>query len=336
MHHPTAPRPLARAGRRHALLLLAALAAAPAAPALAAGPYPDKPVRVVVPFPAGGGTDIVARLIGPYLSAELKQPIVFDNRAGAATVIGTEQVASAPADGYTLLFTSSAFTANASLMKKLPYDPLRDFAPIGQAALHPFVLVAHPSIPANDLKGLLAYAKQNPGKLSYASVGPGSSQHLGMELLKRMAGVDIVHIPYRGSAPAMADLLGGQVDLMFNGISPTLQHIRSGKLKVLATDSDRRVPLLPDVPTVAEAAGLPGYKITTWSGLLAPAGIPDDVKTRLEAAWAKVMGNADLKKELTERGLVPNYVAAGPFGQMLKDDKEEWARLTRDAKVQPE
>lgn len=320
--------------RRRAMLLAAALASL--SPALAgASTYPDKPLRIVVPFPAGGGTDIVARLIGPHLSAELKQQIVFDNRAGAGTVIGTGYVAGAAPDGYTLLFTSSAFTANASLMKKLPYDPLQSFAPIGSAALHPFVLVAHPSVPANNLKELLDHARRNPGKLSYASVGPGSSQHLGMELLKRMAGVDIVHVPYRGSAPAVTDLLGGQVHLMFNGISPTLPHIRGGKLKVLATDADRRVPLLPDVPTVSEAA-VPGYKITTWSGLLAPSDIPADVKARLTAAWAKVMANPELQKELTQRGLVPNYLNAEQFGQMLKEDKEAWAKLTRDANVEPE
>jgi tripartite-type tricarboxylate transporter receptor subunit TctC len=317
--------------RRQALAFVAGAAAIPAW----AQTYPDRPVRIVVPFPAGGGTDIVARVIGPRFSAELKQPVVFDNKAGAATVIGTETVASAQADGYTLLFTSSAFTANASLMKKLPYDPLRSFAPIGSAALHPFVLVAHPSLPVKSLKELIEYAKQNPGKLSYASVGAGSSQHLGMELLKRMAGIDIVHVPYKGSAPAMTDLLGGQVQLMFNGVSPTLPHIRSGKLKVLATDSDRRVPLLPDVPTVAEA-GVPGYKITTWSGLLAPSGVPADVRSVLVAAWARTMAQPEVQKELSERGLVPHALAPAQFAQLLKEDKDEWARLVREAKVDPE
>jgi tripartite-type tricarboxylate transporter receptor subunit TctC len=314
-------------------LAIAVLAACAAAPTLAA--YPDKPIRIIVPFPAGGGTDIVARIVGAHLSAELKQPVVFENKAGASTVIGTELTANSAPDGYTLLFTSSAFTANASLMKKLPYDPLRSFMPIGSAALHPFVLVAHPSTPANNLKELIAYAKANPGKLNYASVGPGSSQHLGMELLKRMAGVDIVHVPYRGSAPAMTDLLGGQVNLMFNGVSPTLPHIRAGKLKVLATDSDRRVPVLPEVPTVGEAA-LPGYKITTWSGLLAPAGTPAEARDRLSAAWAKAMALPQVQKELSERGLVPNYLSPAQFAQMLQEDKEEWAKLVRDAKVDPE
>jgi tripartite-type tricarboxylate transporter receptor subunit TctC len=318
------------ASRRRFIALVGATAAFPAFAA-----YPERPIRIVVPYPAGGGTDIVARVIGPYLSAELKQPIVFDNKAGAGTAIGTELVANAVPDGYTLLFTSSSFTANAALMKKLPYDPLKSFNPIGSAALHPFVLVAHPSVPANTLQELLAYAKRNPGKLSYASVGAGSPQHLGMELLKRMAGVDIVHIPYKGSAPAMTDLLGGQVQMMFNGVSPTLPHIRAGKLKVLATDSDRRVPLLPDVPTVAEA-GVPGYKITTWSGLLAPAGVTPEVSALLTAAWPRVMALPAVQRELSERGLVPHTLAPTAFAQLLKDDKEEWARLVRDAKVEPE
>ncbi|MET0310621.1 MAG: tripartite tricarboxylate transporter substrate binding protein [Burkholderiaceae bacterium] len=321
--------------RRGAIALACALLAAPALSFAQAASFPDKPIRIVVPFPAAGGTDIVARIVGQHFATELKQPVIFDNKAGGGTVIGTEQVANAAADGYTLLFTSSAFTANASLMKKLPYDPLRSFEPIGGAALHPFVLVAHPSVPASNLKELIAYAKQNPGKLNYASVGPGSSQHLGMELLKRMAGVDILHVPYRGSAPATTDLLGGQVQMMFNGVSPTLPHIRAGKLKVFATDSDRRVPVLPDVPTVAEAA-LPGYKITTWSGLLAPSAVPADIREKLAGAWARAMAKPEVQKELTERGLVPNHLPPAAFAQLLRADKDEWARLVKDAKVEPE
>lgn len=334
MFAPSTTPEAQRAGptRRGTLAVLAALVAAPTA-ALAA--YPDRPVRIIVPFPAGGGTDIVVRLIGPHLSAELQQPVVFENKGGAGTVIGTDLAANAAPDGYTLLFTSSAFTANASLMKKLPYDPLRSFVPIGSAALHPFVLVAHPSLPARNMGELLAYAKANPGKLSYASVGTGSSQHLGMELLKRQAGVDIVHVPYKGSSPATTDLLGGQVHMMFNGISPTLQHIRSGKLKVLATDAQKRVPLLPDVPTVSES-GVPGFKITTWSGLFAPAGVPADVQARLSVAWAKVMAVPEVQKALSDRGLVPHPLSPVEFAAMLKEDKEDWARLVRETQVQPE
>lgn len=305
------------------------------APMVAMAAYPDRPVRLIVPFPAGGGTDIVARVVGPYLSAELKQPVVFDNRAGAGTVIGTDLAAKATPDGYTLLFTSSAFTANSSLMKKLPYDPLKSFAPIGGAALHPFVLVGHPSLPAKNFNELMAYAKANPGKLSYASVGVGSSQHLGMELLKRQAGIDLVHVAYTGSAPATTAIVGGQVQLMFNGVSPTLQLIRGDKLKVFAVDSQKRVPLLPEVPTVSES-GVQGFKITTWSGLLAPVGLPAEAYARLTAAWAKVMSLPQVQTALAERGLIPNPLSPSEFGTMLQEDRDDWARLVKEAGVQPE
>jgi len=312
-----------------ALLALAAVTSS------AASTYPDKPIRVIVPFPAGGGTDIAARLIMPAFSKELKQSVIVENRAGAATVIGTDVVANAPADGYTLLYTSSAFTANASLMRKLSYDPLTSFYPIGCAALHPFVLVANPSVPANNLKELISYAKQNPGKLNYASAGPGSTQHLEMELLKRLAGLDIVHVPYRGSSPAMTDLLGGQVNIMFNGVSPTLAYIRSGKLKVFATDSNRRLELLPNVPTMAQA-GVSGFNFTTWSGLLAPSKLPPEAKAVLDAAWKKAMAKPEVQKALAQRGLVPNYLSPTDFAQMLRKDKTQWAELVRDAHVQPQ
>jgi len=316
-------------GMAGALIALAALTSA------AAGTYPDRPIRVVVPFPAGGGTDIAARLIMPALSKELKQSIIIDNRAGAATVIGTEAVANSPADGYTLLYTSSAFTANASLMRKLSYNPLTSFEPIGSAALHPFVLVANPAVPANNLKELVSYAKQHPGKLNYASVGIGSTQHLEMELLKRLTGIDAVHVPYRGSSPAMTDLLGGQVNIMFNGVSPTLAYIRSGKLKVYATDSTRRLALLPDVPTMAEA-GVSDFNFTTWSGLLAPNGLPPQVKAVLDAAWKKVMTEPEVEKSLAQHGLVANYLSPVDFATMLRKDKAQWAELVHNAHVQPQ
>ena len=190
--------------------------------------YPQRPIRMVVPFPAGGGTDIVARAVAERLGAALGQPVIIDNRAGGGTVIGTNAVAKAEPDGYTVLLTSSAFTINPSLIGNLPYDTERDLLPVANASLHPFVLVAHSSLPVRNVQELISYAKKNPGKLSYASVGNGSSQHIEMEMFKRAADITAVHIPYRGSAPAVSDLLGGQVHLMFNGISPTLQHIRSG------------------------------------------------------------------------------------------------------------
>jgi len=302
------------------------------AAAVHAADYPSRPLRAVVPFPAGGGTDIVARIVLERMAKELGQPVIVENKAGGGTVIGTMAVAHAEADGYTVLFTSSAFSVNPYLLKDAPYDPIKSFAPVGSAAMHPFVLVASPSLPADNIQELVAYAKANPGKLNYASVGNGSSQHLGMELLKRMAGIDLVHIPYKGSSPAMVDLLGGQVSLMFNGISPTLGHIRAGKLKVLATDSATRVPLLPEVPTVAES-GVPGFEITTWSGLLAPAGTPHDVVQKLGEVMQKVVNSPEVQKELTERGLIPTSMPPAQFAAFLKKDTEKWAELVKDAGV---
>jgi len=296
--------------------------------------YPEQPIRVVVPFPPGGGTDIVARSVLERVSGYLGQPVIVENKGGAGTQIGTVAVASAKADGYTLLFTSSAFSVTPSLRDNVNYDPLTSFQPIGMTALHPFVLVANAALPANSVAGLIAYAKKNPGKLNYASVGNGSSQHLGMELFKRMAGVDMLHVPYTGSAPAMTDLLGGQVLLMWNGISPTLGHIQSGKLKALATDSMQRVPLLEGVPT-ADESGLPGFHITTWSGLLAPAGVPEEARARLEAALTKTMADPKLRQQLSSLGLQPQSLGSAEFGEFLVKDVAQWRQLIKDAGVTP-
>lgn len=296
--------------------------------------YPDRPIHFVVPFPAGGGTDIVARLVADKMASSLGQPIIVENKAGAGTIIGTEAVARAQPDGYTLLYTSSAFSVNPSLIKNIPYDPEKSFKPVGLAAFHPFVLLVNPKLPVHTIKELIDYAKKNPGKLNYASVGVGSSQHLAMELFKRMAGVDIQHIPYKGSAPAVTDLLGGQVMLMFNGISPTLGYIRSGKLRALATDSEKPVPLLGGVPTVSDS-GLPGFKITTWSGLLAPAGTPQAVVEQLAAAMSKAVESPDFQSKLQSMGLQPAGMAPAQFAAFLREDVAEWAKLVKDSGAQP-
>jgi tripartite-type tricarboxylate transporter receptor subunit TctC len=292
--------------------------------------WPSKPIRFIVPFPPGGGTDIVARAAADKLGALLGQQIIIENRAGAGTIIGTEAAAKSSPDGYTFLFTSSAYSVNPSLQPKLPYDPEKSFAPIGLASLHPFVLVAHPSLPANNVRELIDYAKKNPGKLNYASVGNGSSQHIEMEYFKRMAGIDIAHIPYKGSAPAVTDLLGGQVLLMFNGISPTLAYIRSGQLKVLATDSERQVPLLKGVPTVAES-GLPGFKFTTWSGLLAPAGTPRPIIARMASELQKVVTSTEFRDKMGGLGLEASSLAPDQFAAFLHNDMATWARYVRDS-----
>ena len=308
--------------------LIAALGVLAGTAAQAQADYPQRPIRMVVPFPAGGGTDIVARAVAERLGAALGQTVIIDNRAGGGTVIGTSFVAKAEPDGYTVLLTSSAFSINKSLVDNLPYDTERDFLPVANASLHPFVLVANSAMPVRNVQELIAYAKKNPGKLSYASVGNGSSQHIEMEMFKRAAGITAIHIPYRGSAPAVSDLLGGQVHLMFNGISPTLQHIRSGKLKALAVDSQKRVPVLKDVPTLGES-GLKDFKFTTWSGLLVPAATPSAIVKRLAAEMQKITDSADFRERLTSMGLEAGGPVLAEYGTFLKDDMANWSNMVK-------
>ena len=308
--------------------LIAALGVLAGTAAQAQADYPQRPIRMVVPFPAGGGTDIVARAVAERLGAALGQTVIIDNRAGGGTVIGTNFVAKAEPDGYTVLLTSSAFSINKSLVDNLPYDTERDFLPVANASLHPFVLVANSAMPARNVQELIAYAKKNPGKLSYASVGNGSSQHIEMEMFKRAAGITAIHIPYRGSAPAVSDLLGGQVHLMFNGISTTLQHIRSGKLKALAVDSQKRVPVLKDVPTLGES-GLKDFKFTTWSGLLVPAATPSAIVKRLAAEMQKITDSADFRERLTSMGLEAGGPVLAEYGTFLKDDMANWSNMVK-------
>jgi len=297
--------------------------------------YPEQPIRVVVPFPPGGGTDIVARMVLEQVSQEMGQPVIVENKAGAGTQIGTVAVANAKPDGYTLLFASSAFSVTPSLRDNANYDPLRSFAPIGIVAKHPFVFVVNPTLPVRTAGELVDYAKQNPGKVSYASVGNGSSQHLGMEWLKHVAGIDMLHVPYNGSAPAMADLLGGQVSLMLNGISPTLGHIKSGKLHAIATDNAERVAILNEVPTLRES-GYPGFQLTTWSGLLAPAGTPKEALVRLEQVLARVMSSPELNAKLTAMGLQPYYQTAAQSAEFLAKDVAEWRKLITETNTKAE
>src|SRR5438552_13835540 len=239
--------------------------------------YPTRPIRLVVPFPAGGTTDILAREVGQRLSMTLGQPVVIDNRPGAAGNIGADLVAKSAPDGYTLLMgTVGTHAINASLYAKMPYDHVKDFAPIILVAGVPNVLVVNPSLPVNSVQELIAYAKANPGKLNFASSGPGTSIHLSGELFKVMAGVQMTHVPYKGSAPALQDLLGGQVQLMFDNLPPSLPHIKAGKLRALAVTSVARSPALPDVPTIAES-GLPGFEASSWFGILVPAGTPSAI-----------------------------------------------------------
>jgi len=238
----------------------------------AAEPYPTKPIRMIVPYSPGGNTDVFARLIAQRLTQAWGQQVVVDNRAGGSTLIGTELVARAIPDGYTIMLTTLTFTVSPSLYKKLPYDTLKDFTPITLAVMLPNVLVVHPAVPAKSLKELIQHAKANPGKLNYASTGNGSSPHLSMELLKTMAGIDLVNIPYKGGGPAMADLMGGQIAAQFIGLSAAIPHIKSGRLRALAVTSAKRSSVAPDIPAVAET--VPGYELDTWFGVFGPGGMP--------------------------------------------------------------
>ena len=295
--------------------------------------YPSKPVRIIVPFPAGGGTDVVARAIGVKLSDSLGQPFVVDNRAGAAGAIGAELAAKSAPDGHTLLMGSSGpIVLNPSLQPRQSYDPARDFVPVSLITIMPFLMVVHPSLPARTVKELIALARSRPGQLNYASPGSGSSTHLAMELFKAMARVEIVHVPYKGVAPASTDLISGQVQLLAGDLSTLMPHVASGRMRPLAVTGAARSVLVPGVPTLAEA-GIEGYEASGWFGMLAPAGISQDIVRRLNAAIVKAMQTDDLRKRLATLG---GELAAGTpeqFGDHLRREWSKWGKLIRTLNI---
>ncbi len=305
------------------------------APAVqAAESYPIKPIRMVVPYPPGGNTDVFARLIAQRLTQSWGQQVVVDNRAGGNTLIGTEMVARAIPDGYTIMVTTLTFTVSPSLYKKLPYDTIKDFTPITLAVSLPNVLVVNPSVPAKTLKELIQYAKANPGKLNYASTGAGTSPHLSMELLKTMAGIDLVNIPYKGGAPAMADLIGGQISAQFIGLSVALTHIKSGKLRALGVTSAKRASVAPDIPTVAET--VPGYELDTWFGVFGPGGMPAALAQRLQKEIAKILHSPDLKEHLANLGAEPVGNTPEQFAAHVKSEVNKYARIVKTANIRVE
>ena len=308
-----------------ALLAGGLVAATPAA----AQNYPTKPVTIIVPFPAGGTTDILARIVGQGLTKELGQPVVIDNRAGAGGNIGGALAAKAPADGYTLFMGTVGTNAiNASLYKKMPFDHVKDFQPLSRVAMVPNLLVAHPSQPFKTVKELIAYAKANPGKLNFASSGNGTSIHLSGELFKTMAGVDMVHVPYKGSAPAVTDLIGGQVGIMFDNMPSAIQHVRTGKLKPIAVTTAKRSPELPDVPTIAES-GVPGYDATSWFGLFTTAGTPAPVVGKIHGALMKVLADPEVKKQIAGQGGEPIAEKPEQFAQFIAAETAKWAKVVK-------
>lgn len=316
--------------RRFALGGLALAAAAAVVPLTAAAQdYPSKPVTIIVPFAAGGTTDILARVIGQALTKELGQSVIVDNRAGAGGNIGAALAAKAQADGYTLLMgTVGTHAINQSLYKKLPFDPIKDFAPLTRVAMVPNLLVANPSKPYKNVKELIAYAQANPRKVNFGSSGSGSSIHLSGELFNSLAKVEMVHVPYRGSSPAVTDLLGGQIDIMFDNMPSAIQHVRSGKLRPLAVTTAKRSPELPDVPTIAEA-GVPGYEATSWFGMFAPAATPAPIVAKLNGALVKVLGDAEVKKKLAEQGAEPYAEKPEQFAEFIRAESAKWSKVVK-------
>ncbi len=306
----------------------------PLAAAAQAGDFPGKAIRIVVPFPPGGATDAAARLIAVKMSEKWGQPVLVDNRAGAGGNVGSDIVAKAPPDGYTLVMgVTGSHAINTSLYTKMPYDPVTDFVAISQVAVVPNVLVVHPSVPAKNLAELMALAKKEPGKLNYASLGNGTAAHLGMEMLKSEAGVDITHVPYKGSAPAVSDLLAGQVQMMVDGLPSALPHIKAGKLRAIALTSLHRAPSLPDLPTIAET--YPGFYADAWSGLFAPKGTPQPVVDKLSAEVQRILKLPDVREKLAALGAEPVGSTQAEFTAHVKREIDKWAKVvkTSGAKV---
>jgi tripartite-type tricarboxylate transporter receptor subunit TctC len=321
----------------HVVRVLAALATlgfAAFAAAQSPANYPTKPVRFYTPYPPGGTTDVLARLVGAKLQEAWGQPFIVEAKPGAGGNVGTDVVAKSPPDGYTILMGASGPLAiNVSLFKNLPYDPARDLAPVILTAAVPLILVTHPSMPVKNLKEFIALMKSRPGQFNYASAGPGTPQHLTAEMFKFMAKVDMNHVPYKGSGPAITDLIGGQIPLAFESMIAVLPQVKGGKLKALAVTSAKRSPTLPDVPTVAES-GVPGFESIAWYGVVAPAKTPPEIINKLNAEMKRVLGLPDIRQRLSELG--SDNVAGTPeqFGALINSEIAKWAKVVKQANVQ--
>ncbi|WP_137916926.1 tripartite tricarboxylate transporter substrate binding protein [Hydrogenophaga sp. 2FB] len=325
MHKPSSST------RRLALIAVACAGASLLPLAASAQAYPSKPITMIVPFSAGGTTDILARIVGQALTEELGQSVIIDNRAGAGGNIGAQAAARAPADGYTLFMgTVGTHAINQSLYKKIPFDPVKDFTPLSRVANVPNLLVAHPSQPFKTVREMIAYAKANPGRINFGSSGSGSSIHLSGELFKSMAKVDMVHVPYKGSAPAVSDLLGNQIAIMFDNMPSAIQHVRSGKLRPIAVTTAKRSPELPDVPTIAEA-GVPGYEATSWFGLFTVAGTPAPIVAQLNKALLKVLNQAEVKQKIAGQGGEVVAESSEQFAAFIKAESAKWGKVVKES-----
>jgi tripartite-type tricarboxylate transporter receptor subunit TctC len=325
--------------RRHVLragsAVLAIAALTPARAQTPEGRWPSRPVRFVVPFPPGGGNDILARMLGPKLSEAIGQPVVIDNRPGAGGNLGTDQAARAAADGYTIVIASNQVTINPGLGQKLPFDIERDFAPIALVASVPMLLVVHPSVPAKSTAEFLALAKSQPGKLNYGTPGSGTPQHLAFELFDKLAGTQVTHVPYKGTGPAIADLLGGQIQTAFATLASVAPHVQAGKLRALAVATGRRSPLLPDVPTVAES-GVPGYDVPLWYSILAPAATPREITARIAAELRRATESPDVRERMVSQGFEPSFLGPDELQGLIQRDVARWQRIGRETGIRIE
>ena len=321
-------------GLATAASLAAAFAAAVPAPVLAQS-YPEKPVRIVVPFPPGGGNDIIVRAMTEDMTKSLGQQVLVDNKPGAGTVIGTDAVAKSPPDGYTILIASFAFAVNPSLLPKLPYDHPKAFTPITLIGRSPNIVIVPPDRPFKTMSELTAHARANPGKLNYGSFGNGTSGHLAPELYKIMAKVDILHVPYKGTGQAITDLLGGRLDMMFATVSGGAAHVRSGKLKALAVTSATRSPAYPDVPTIAES-GISGYAAETWYGFLGPAGLPKPIVDKLHAALKSAAETEAFKTKAASDGLIVKVEDGAALARLIGEEERRWRPVVKEAGIKPD
>ncbi len=321
--------------KRLARTLAAALLLTPLG-VIAADAYPSKPLRMVITFPAGGPSDVVVRLISQRLTDQWGYPVIIDNRGGAGGIVGTEIVARATPDGYTFLVgTAGGMTINPALRSDLSYDPFRDFSPVGMLVVNPQILVAHPTLAAKNIKELVALAKQKPGQLNFASAGTGTATHLGLELLKLTAGIDVVHVPYKGGAPAVTDLIGGQVQLLWVSIPSVLPHVKAARLRALAVSTAKRTSSAPDVPTVAES-GYPGFEYSNWNALFAPAGTPQPQVRKINAQVVAALSDPAVAQRLTAQGADPAPGTPEELGKYMRTDHERWKKVIRTAGIKPQ
>ena len=315
---------------RRALVLAACAALAPFAAPAQTGPYPNRPIRLIVPFPPGGSVDPLARVIGQEMSKSLGQQVIVDNRPGGNTVIGTDAVAKAPGDGYTLLLTASSHVTQPQLLQA-PYDPIKDFVPVATLSTADMIMVAHPSVPANNVAELIALAKAKPGTLNYSSAGSGNPNHLAGELLNMMAGIKTTHVPYKGGAPAITDVVGGQVQFSYGSPIIVLPHIKAGKLKALGVSSPTRMGLLPQVPSISET--VPGYEVRIWYAMLAPAGTPKEAVAKLNAEVNRIMALPEVKERLDAAGMERFTMPVDQFDRQMKTDMDKFGRIIKAANV---